>query len=603
MRNLRSDREKIPMLQIMSGKYFRDVELRETPRRRVLYSNVHASPKTELIFPLGRLLPSDDFRPVTAWVLETVEKHEAVELDGSARMMIATSGDELVDDIAVVLSFTLNATFDSNHERVQTLLSKPKIGTGLGSAADIVTRIADPMVFLKSHEIEDLRQFFDGLIALNRSSYLKTMKAIRQVVSACSRSADDPTSAYTMLVAAIESLSGDVVPGSQLWGALDSRKRKVVDEALDGLPSADVDRIRDAILVAEHAGATRRFIAFVEQNVAPDYFREKASDALRPLPKPRLLAAVKRAYGLRSKNIHALEQLPLEAWGFAGRAESSQINGAGEAITIEGLNRLARYLIRAFVSNSPTEDTEPFTYHDFVPSTVLSMQLAPPMWIGQAWNSGAVHAERVGWGFIDVLTEFLAATPRSEDVGKASPRSFPVDMRDVLRTGPDWIGSAEPRPRSAYFSLFWLWHELLPDEFHIPASETFMSQHAAEFARPSLFSFVVSVLLNKSSSWPLDELIGLAEEAAEAKPQPIERSEEVFTACLFFELACRLQASGRTDEAVERMALSIEAAPGSRALIEAEQEVQTGSHPTISVRELALAIYREVELRGRRPPG
>jgi len=326
------------VLQIVTGMYFRDVELNETVHRAVLHTNAHFLPRDPVALPVGELRPSTDWSPVTTVTVEVIERLEAVRPNGERDFLVATGGGEIVRDLAAVLSFALNATFDPDGDLVRRLIAPGRTDRGKGPA-DVLRRTFDAGVLIKDGGVEDLRAFMAALLALRRTEYEKAIRAIRQVVRACGRAADDPTLAYTMLVAALESLSGDTTAGPADWQAFDRDKRGLIDGALQGVPVHDAARIRQALLDAEALGAGRRLEAFVADHVSPSYYRQEAAGATRPIRAPDLRRALRRAYGIRSRNVHVLAELPPEAWVFTQHAEHLRPAGGPGMLSLEGLNR------------------------------------------------------------------------------------------------------------------------------------------------------------------------------------------------------------------------------------------------------------------------
>ena len=97
------------MLQIVTGMYFRSgVRLNSTMHRAVLYTNRVFLRSDEIELPVGKLLPSTGFPRVSAVTVSVAEHLEAELPDGKDDILIATSGTELIDDLADVLSFALN---------------------------------------------------------------------------------------------------------------------------------------------------------------------------------------------------------------------------------------------------------------------------------------------------------------------------------------------------------------------------------------------------------------------------------------------------------------------------------------------------------------
>lgn len=343
------------MLQIVTGMYFRDVELNETTHRAVLYTNAQFLNRQAVTLPVAELHPSTSWTPVGSVTVSAFERLEAVRPDGERDFLIATGGAEIIADLAAVLSFATNATFHTDHDLVHRLVPAQPDERSRRSPSSILRRTFDPNVVLLDRDIDDLRAFMDQLLALHRPRYEAAMRAIRRVVDACNRAAEDPTLSYTMFVAALESLSEGVQAAAPHWDSLDKDKRDLIDAALAGIDAATTDRVRTAVLEAERLGAGRRFETFVLSHLRPSYYRTEAADAVRPIAASELPRALRRAYAIRSRNVHVLEELPLEAWVFTDRAELITPASRTAMLSLEGLNRLARHVIRAYIARADTD--------------------------------------------------------------------------------------------------------------------------------------------------------------------------------------------------------------------------------------------------------
>jgi hypothetical protein len=186
------------MLQIVTGMYFRPgVSLNSTVHRAVLYTNRGFLRGDEVELPVGRFLPSTGFSLVSTVTLSVSERLEAVLPDGSNATLIATSGTELIDDLADVLSFALNAVFSRDHDLVHRLVGDQTAQRRRLSAPNQLRGTFDQLLFVTDAEIDDVRQFMTRLVALRRSEFEAAMKAIRRIVRAWQKVADDPTIAYT----------------------------------------------------------------------------------------------------------------------------------------------------------------------------------------------------------------------------------------------------------------------------------------------------------------------------------------------------------------------------------------------------------------------
>ncbi|MGH3225207.1 MAG: hypothetical protein ACRDPY_42085 [Streptosporangiaceae bacterium] len=228
------------MLQIVTGMYFRQgVRLNSTVHRSVLYTNRGFIRSEEIELPVGKLLPSTGFQRVSTVTVSVTEHLEAVRPDGRDEILIASSGTALIDDLADVLSFALNAVFNSDHDLVHRLVPASSADRRRSSASSQLRGTFDQLLIVTDVEIEDLRGFITGLLALRRPEFEAAMKAIRRIVRAWQKVADDPTIAYADIVAALESLSAlDQKVRASTWQNVDGRKRKLIDAALEGMHSA-----------------------------------------------------------------------------------------------------------------------------------------------------------------------------------------------------------------------------------------------------------------------------------------------------------------------------------------------------------------------------
>ena len=190
------------MLQIVSKMYFRDgVPLHTTIHRRALYSNIEFLTRDVVTLPIGELAASTGATPVTTMMLSVTEHVEAEELDGSRNMHIATGGEELVDAVADVLSFGLNATFSRDRDLVARLVPDTLDRAPRVKAANLFRGTFDPARYVPEFELDECRRFMGKVVTLRRTEFEAVMRAIRRIVGATRRAIDDPTMAYVDLVA------------------------------------------------------------------------------------------------------------------------------------------------------------------------------------------------------------------------------------------------------------------------------------------------------------------------------------------------------------------------------------------------------------------
>jgi hypothetical protein len=541
---------------------------------------------------MARLRPSTAIVPVTTMAVDLIERLEAVMPDGRDEFLISTGGEELLNDLASVLSFASNAIFSADVDLVRRLVTGSIIGPDRRSPSHVLRRTFDSNLFLQEDEVDEIGHFVEQLVALNRTNFELSMRAIRQIVNASTRVADDPTLAYTMYVAALESLSSGVDPSEPSWTMLDNRKRRIMDAALAGVELLHAERIRSAILEAEQSGATRRFVTFVLNHISSSYYRAEATAALRPMSAFELERALRRAYAIRSKNVHLLEELPPEAWVYTDRADSVNPAGRGLMLSLEGLNRLSRHVVRAFIARASTVQEEDFDYRAALPN-ILRVQLAPQMWVGvPATLSAKTAAARLN-GFVELLIEALRPSPsgKGEEAPPPESKTIPVDMRPVLdRIEKILPGIRKPVARLSLIAIY-IWHRILRENLHQPSADSFLKQYSQELEAPSIQGFIVAIVLHLEPTWTTADYKELADQRrndrSNGRAEPVGAA---FEAALDAKVAMMLATEGRHELAAWFISRAVEEWPGNIRLIEAEAAYQKGKPLVIDVHALVFGV-------------
>src|SRR5690606_11235690 len=129
-------------------------------------------------------------------------------------------------------------------------------------------------------------------------------------------------------------------------------------------------------------------------HVSQEYYRSESVGAEQPVRSTYLQRVLGAAYEIRSGNSHVLEELPKETWVFAGAETVDLVNSlpgrrSGRVLTIQGLWRLARHVVRNYVEGADGDGGEDamFPYRAHLPGRAV-LKLSPELWI---W-----HAESLG---------------------------------------------------------------------------------------------------------------------------------------------------------------------------------------------------------------
>lgn len=573
--------------------YFRDVRLNETEHRRTLYTNANLLLHPRVDLPVGHLVSSTEWSAINTVMAHFTERLEAVRPDGTDDFMISTGGDSIADDLAVVLSFTLNATFTPIRAKADRLIGEPSGSHHSPVPADILPRTFGVNLTLRDEDIKNLQDFMIALLALNRSAYEKTMRAMRRIVTASERVAEDPTLAYTDYVAALESLSAGFNVATPTWDRLDPRKRRIFDPTVNSLTPADAERVRAAILEAERAGIKNRFVEFVLDHIRPSFYREEATGLNRPAQQASLRQAVAKAYDARSKNMHELRELSIGTWLLVGGAHTVTPPGETLMLTHEGLNRLARHVVRTYVQRGSTERDAEYQWRDHLPN-VIQVQLSPEFYLGHA---DAMHPRTAATRAGEFLSHAIEAmSGRGE---------FKIDMRPALTRIEELLATQRsPAVREPMLAVYLLWHRILPPEVHQPDPDATLEIAMDELQRPSLYSFAAALLLDLEPPWSVDEWCELAEQRYEDlhKRRPAEFPAR-FDSALWIRVAEVLQREGAWDTALAALARAVECTPGHEELLSLESKAAAGEGIAPDVRAFLIDAVPDENQSQESQPG
>ena len=239
------------------------------------------------------------------------EMTEFVEDPKTLGGSVSSGIDPYLSDFAAIVSFALNVICTPNPDLVFRLtngIPGPLVDT---PPNQLIQRMFDPRVRLSAEDDERLVGLVQELIGLKRKTFLIAMKAIRTFVAGMHRITDDFETAYTLLVASIESLAQGSDSYRDEWVDYDEAKRHRIDQALSNADEVTANPVRNAILENEHIALTRRFCNFALEHLGLSFFREEAADPPHPMGRSDLRAALPRTYDLRSKYLHNLEKRQL----------------------------------------------------------------------------------------------------------------------------------------------------------------------------------------------------------------------------------------------------------------------------------------------------
>lgn len=439
------------MLQISTGKFFNTDDMQETIHRGVLYSNFRIFRDECMTTQAGTLSAAVRWRDIQTLVCEVVERQPNVRVAGA---IVSVGPDTFVNDFAAVASFALERLFTPDHDLAVRLLTSQRPPLGIPQLPrSYVSKTFDIEASYDQEAEARLANFFTDLLSLERKSFSAAMSAIRRYVTALHRLSDDLDLAYTLFVAAIESLVQKLHGTAPVWEDLDQRKRMPIDKALKDADSDMANSVRAAILSGEHVALSRRFREFTLDHVGAGFFRNDAAKSSAPPGKGDLTIALKNAYDIRSGYIHTLKAIPGLLASPHSLAEVALVDGTPH-LTFEGLARVARAVIHEFVRRAPRSEREEYDYQQDFPN-LLRMPLAPSMWIHNPvpFTTDWAYAYLNGF-LLEVEQQLLHADKPITDIRKVTEKI------DSLLPG-----LAKPEQRRPLVTLhYWFSHYLPRDE-------------------------------------------------------------------------------------------------------------------------------------------
>lgn len=477
------------MLQINTGKLYERGVGRTNQLTGVLYSNVRLPYGRAIVTAAGTMRSTGWGQADIAIVYDLEERIEKV--DFALGVLASHSVGPFLDDFAVVASFGLGGVFSREPETVRVLTGGRPGFSSYEAPEKFIAGFFDRLIYISDEQADAFVAFVDSLLALERRSYLGAMRAMRTFVAGLHRIPDDLALAYTLIVSSVESLAQDFDGFAPAWTDLDDRKRSAVDAALDDLSQFQADAVRAAILENEHIALARRYRTFVQSHVDANFFRQPDAGS-HPVTRFEIDAALRQAYGLRSAYIHLLRSLPTPIALPHGHWETATVERR-PVLTFQGLFRLTRHVIRAFVAKRPKIQKEKYDY-TLEQAGVVSMELAPQYWVGRPLTHPSEARKRLE-GMLSLTASVLGRDPDAKL----------VDLRPMLADVERLLPQTAATHRPALLALHVLFNLLVAPELRTPEFEAFLGKHGAEAGRPSIETAIVSTILNAHEDWALED--------------------------------------------------------------------------------------------------
>lgn len=231
------------------------------------------------------------------------------------------------------------------------------------------------------------------------------------------------------------------------------------------------------------------------------------------------------------------------------------------ALTFQGLYRLSRHVIRAFVAAGPKVETEVYNYRSEEAGVVI-MDLAPQYWVWRPLENAAEALRRLE-GQIQLSTSVLAK----------EPDATLVDIRPMLADVERLLPQASHAHRPALLNLHLLFNLMVSPDQRTPEFERFLEKHGEEANRPGPISLVVSTLLGGTNDWtPGDHHQALDAYFAQSLRSRALHAPRLLEAAACLEVAEKYRRAGEDAELRVMLARAVEAHPGHAGLLALESE-------------------------------
>lgn len=481
------------MLQIATGKLFRQGTLRINNLTGVLFSNAMRL-FDPVVTSAGTLTWTNALREHTPSFVCQIR--EAMEGDEVRPGVVFSYGvDSYLQDLSTLMTFHLQIVCSPDRDLVQRLTSGRRGLATEASPNELVRRVFDAQVNLRPLEAQEFAAFVQQFLGIPRAQFKLVMQAIRTVVTGIHRMGDDLEIAYTLMVAAIESLAADSGNHETSWEDVSEEKRRPIEAALaaHSVSQEIADSLKAAIAQTEHVLKRRKFKGFILNTLPETFFAEDAIGQIAPVGYLDLADALDVAYEMRSLYVHSLKRLPHELTSAQHFREQVELLDRRTALTFQGLLRVVRAVILEFVRRQPQLDNEPCDYQRDIPNIVV-VRLAPTAWVGPD-----AIAPTNGKAWFEAFLEMF-----DQDVLDRSPGSM-VNLRPCLDRAFSLMPEMNAENRRSYVALVYAVRVTLPESFWLTDCDRHLTAwEQLVFAEADPRALMLYTLIGRTPHWPID---------------------------------------------------------------------------------------------------
>lgn len=428
---------------------------------------------------IGILEPVDYSGDITGFIFQYKNQ---IEKDGP---LVRCGDDEVLEQFKVICSFGLKSYFSEHRSQVLKICSPVKSKKPQGSPAkQFIENKVELGKFLNTEGIQDFIEITNKIISVDRKSFKKIISALRSISDSIETIEYNIDLAYSMLVYCLESLSqGASIPPST-WDDWDQKNKNELEKIFKKIPQDISHQLKEALLKEKHFKLQRRFIEFVKTNSEDSFFYEEAFGIQMALRKSHLERAMKNAYQMRSKFVHALQPIE-DQIRHPELGKSDVFTFSGEPyLTYSGLFRLTNHVVRNYIFSLPSIEKEAFNYRGDLPG-IIKMEMASKYWIWKPESFNPKNANQRLGAFLGQLEENKPVT----------------DLTQVMEKIKIIFMQTSKRQRAPMLCLFWIYNYLLREDLRVKGWEKFVNKHKDYLSELRIENIAVRVFANVELPW------------------------------------------------------------------------------------------------------
>ncbi|MBW4256598.1 hypothetical protein KTG15_02680 [Methanobacterium sp. YSL] len=525
------------MLQIISGKFFKNEEIITNNGTGITYSNFHWRAPIETC--IATIEPVDlNLSSASSYVINY--KHQIEKGPGKVK----AGNSEILEQFQLLCTFGLQAFFDHDKNYVEmNCRFAPRNSADEFIPSLFVSRFFNLPVRSNETEIEEFILFVEKVISLPRDTYISVIESLKAFSHSLQFLNYNMDLAYSMMIYCLESLSQRHDNFEPDWESYDPQIKDKFDKLFEEetLSETTIKNIQEILINSRESKLMKRFISFSLRNISDSYFLEDADGIKNPLKKSELERVLRNAYKMRSVYVHRLEEIethlkiPLLVKGDVILWEDEPY------LTFRGLVRLVHHIIINFIYEQESLETEEYDWRNDVPG-IITMEIHPKHWI---WKADEFTSNQSVYFFSKFLSMLSASFLNDEKMENLIALMFKIEklMKEGVKkefrpsmislyclfnslASPGYLNSSRYIISSEYNNILDKGLKyVVKNEYNMPMINSYLSQNQIietvpkspnhkDFVKKygdilnqcSIESIITRILLHKELPWDIEEI-------------------------------------------------------------------------------------------------